>query len=377
MYCFNCGQQIPDGSRFCSTCGTPQVHTSADGTTSAETVNIDGTHSFIPAMCPNCNAHMNVNSVAKIARCEACGTECLVQDAIKTLNVRGNVQVSNATINITGTNANSLLKRVEIMLSDGDFSGAMQKCDAALDSDPTNGEIYFYMLMADLKCKNREELKNYRDPFDENQYYVKAMQFGDDTLKKELRGYTEGAESLNDVKKQFLIVGDKFFLGTYKGKRLWWKVISLQQEENCEIAIAITADKICDRPFNDVLKGDTPWCDSELREWLNNDFYNECFTEEEKRKILVCDLENENNPEFNTPGGEVTADKVFLLSIDEAYDLFRNDKERSCGSMWWLRTVGSIPSFACVVDRKGELYVDGESQCQDYGVRPAICYRIK
>ena len=110
-------------------CGTPQGAVSPTGTTRTETVNLDGMHSFVPAMCPNCNAHMNVDSSSKIARCATCGTECLVQDAIKTLTIKGNVQVGNATINISGTNTDSLLQRVEMMLADGDFDGAMSKCD--------------------------------------------------------------------------------------------------------------------------------------------------------------------------------------------------------------------------------------------------------
>ena len=69
----------------------------------AETINLDGMHTFVPAMCPNCNAHMKVDTSYKIARCNTCGTECLVQDAIKTLTIKGNVQVGNATINVSGT----------------------------------------------------------------------------------------------------------------------------------------------------------------------------------------------------------------------------------------------------------------------------------
>lgn len=114
MFCMKCGQQLPDGAAFCMKCGTPQGAVSPTGTTNAETINLDGMHSFVPAMCPNCNSHMKVVPGYKVARCPSCGTECLVQDAIKTLNVRGNVQVGNATINVSGTNNENLLRRVKL-----------------------------------------------------------------------------------------------------------------------------------------------------------------------------------------------------------------------------------------------------------------------
>ena len=156
MFCMNCGQQLPDGAKFCLNCGTPQGAVSPTGTTQSETINLDGMHTFVPAMCPNCNAHMKVDTTSNVARCDTCGTECLVQDAIKTLTVRGNIQVGNATINVSGTNTDGLLQRVEIMLGDGDFDGAMSKCDTILDSDPTNGRVYFFMLMSDLGCRRKE-----------------------------------------------------------------------------------------------------------------------------------------------------------------------------------------------------------------------------
>ena len=191
----NCGQQLPDGAKFCMKCGTPQgavspqANISSTVTTTSETINLDGRHSFVPAICPNCNAHMEVDLSSKIARCKTCGTECLVQDAIKTLNVRENVQVGNATITVNGTNIENLLQRVEIMLSDGDFKGAIEKCDTILDSDPKNGQSYLFMLMADLGCKKRSDLSLQRYLFDNNRYYYKAVQYGNNELKTKLIGY--------------------------------------------------------------------------------------------------------------------------------------------------------------------------------------------
>ena len=180
MFCMNCGQELPDGAKFCMKCGTPQGAVSPTETPQAETINLDGAHTFVPAMCPNCNAHMKVDSSLKIAHCDSCGTECLVQDAIKALSVNGNVSVGKASISVEGadtvninaggTNIDALLKRIEIMLADGDFSGAMSKCDTILDSDPTNGKVYLFMLLTDLKCRTRMELSQ-QPSFENNPYW--------------------------------------------------------------------------------------------------------------------------------------------------------------------------------------------------------------
>lgn len=86
MFCMNCGQQLPDGAKFCLECGTPQGAI-------APTNSVNAGPKFVPAMCPNCNARLNVDPSYQIARCGSCGTECLVQDAINKLSISGSVNL--------------------------------------------------------------------------------------------------------------------------------------------------------------------------------------------------------------------------------------------------------------------------------------------
>lgn len=58
-----------------------------------------------------------------------------------------------------------------------------------------------------------------------------------------------------------------------------------------------------------------PWADCDLRAWLNGEFYNTAFTEEEK--AAICDF---TAPELGT------TDKVFLLSLDESKLIFGLDR---------------------------------------------------
>ena len=365
MFCMNCGQQLPDGAKFCLNCGTPQGAVSPTGTTQSETINLDGMHTFVPAMCPNCNAHMKVDTTSNVARCDTCGTECLVQDAIKALTIKGNVQVENATINVTGTNTDSLLQRVEILLADGDFSGAMSKCDIILDSDPTNGKVYFYMLMSDLQCKKRDELTAQIGLLDGNQYYLKAMQYGDPELKNELQGYINIIhDRLKNAK-----VGDEIYFGISNGQKLWWRIIKLQDGK----ALVLSKCIVCKMPYNQF-RNCVTWEKCTLRNWLNSDFIEGTFTQAERAIIQTSELTNGSNPEYKTPGGVTTTDKVFLLSI---YEAWKYDQERAIGSCWWLRSPGNNQDNAVYVFENGQINSYG-TNITDYevGVRPAMWIQL-
>ena len=86
------------------------------------------------------------------------------------------------------------------------------------------------------------------------------------------------------------------------------------------------------------------WEKCTLRAYLNGEFYNK-FNDLEKRLILDTTVFNNENPEFGTGGGNNTADKIFLLSIDEANRYFCRDSERIATYQdsvrwWWLRSPG-------------------------------------
>ena len=65
-FCINCGQQLPDGAKFCSECGTP-VMKSAQSINPLRKQEYDGEI----RKCPNCGEILN----AFEAKCPACGYE--------------------------------------------------------------------------------------------------------------------------------------------------------------------------------------------------------------------------------------------------------------------------------------------------------------
>ncbi|MBO4913572.1 MAG: hypothetical protein J5449_00040, partial [Oscillospiraceae bacterium] len=151
------------------------------------------------------------------------------------------------------------------------------------------------------------------------------------------------------------------------------------------------------------------WADCTLRAWLNgypgnpyNDsFIGSAFSEKELTAVADSAVENANNPSYNTPGGDDTTDKVFLLSIAEAkntdygftdnYDTtdtrvstnmqYVANGGHTGGGMngvggadyWWLRSPGGNGLGAAIVNGGGTLNHSGIN-VDDYlvAVRPAL-----
>ncbi|GHU64975.1 hypothetical protein AGMMS49983_11890 [Clostridia bacterium] len=131
-------------------------------------------------------------------------------------------------------------------------------------------------------------------------------------------------------------VGDVITIeGTkYYDKTLQWRILDIKEGR----ALLITEEIIDLRPYNEVTDRQaallldenyfwndddfaTTWAECSLRTWLNDDFL-EDFDTEVVRQILDTAVKNDDNPEYGTPGGADTMDKVFLLSIDEVNKYF-------------------------------------------------------
>ena len=94
-------------------------------------------------------------------------------------------------------NVQPLLKRAFMFLEDGDFKSADEYCEKVLDIDPENGQAYLGKLMAELKVKVQEKLKDCAEPFDESNNYKKAIRYGDKELAETLKGYVESIKNRN------------------------------------------------------------------------------------------------------------------------------------------------------------------------------------
>ena len=146
----------------------------------------------------------------------------------------------------------------------------------------------------------------------------------------------------------------------------------------------------------------TTWENSTAREFLNTYFYDECFSEEEKARILLTKVEPHINIEHPDVGqGVATEDYVFLLSAEEANRYFEDDDARiaaptpfaqlghvrefgkywagaytdpSTGACCWrLRTAGWDNYHVCAVLEDGFIALHGDIlHSPHYAVRPCV-----
>ena len=198
-------------------------------------------------------------------------------------------------------------------------------------------------------------------------------------------------------------VGDIIVFGAYEqdndtsnGKEdIEWLVLA--KEDN---KILVISDKALDcKPYNQS-RDYVTWETCSLRKWLNNDFINSAFSDDEKAMIPTVTVSADKNPEYDTDPGNATQDQVFILSIVEARKYFASSEARMCvptayaifnglytssryskdgegTCLWWLRSPGYNQISAARVNNDGS--VDEYSydvDCDDYAVRPAMWISI-
>lgn len=139
-------------------------------------------------------------------------------------------------------------------------------------------------------------------------------------------------------------LNEKLFLRFGKNHD-FWRVLEINENDNTLLIISAkcTTKKSFDKPYSICT-----WENSQIRKWLNNEFYDSYFSNEEK--MLICEtelIEKDDIKERNT------VDKVFLLDSDEARCLFTDDNDRDCSISWWLRPSrrvfleGNLPIVCC------------------------------
>ena len=130
---------------------------------------------------------------------------------------------------------------------------------------------------------------------------------------------------------------DNIVIGTWRDEPIEWRVLDRQNGK----VLILSNDILTTRQYDGLediygerLAGNNidwtnvqvTWADSEIREWLNNEFISMVFSENEINRILTSNISNQNNLLFGTNGGVDTEDKVFLLSLDEVNKYFADGK---------------------------------------------------
>ncbi|MGE5633558.1 MAG: DUF6273 domain-containing protein [Caulobacteraceae bacterium] len=187
-------------------------------------------------------------------------------------------------------------------------------------------------------------------------------------------------------------------LGEYNGESLLWQVIQRDKYGYTLICSSTIGTHAFSIPVKGYKYGSNLWSVSDIRTWLNNEFYNTFLPEE---KELILEYENKyllswgnislkkggNNefywnhlPELADRGYDnayysICIDRVFLPDIKDISRAYRMGADIRRDRTYWLETpYYNEDSMVRVVFRDGYIYMK-DALLEDIGVVPAI--RIK
>ena len=193
-------------------------------------------------------------------------------------------------------------------------------------------------------------------------------------------------------------------LNSTSAKPIEWVVLDKQDDKMLIMSRFCLVNKFYSEKGNDP-----SWENSTIRSWLNSEFYENAFSNEEQRKILQIDLDNGDYPS--------TRDRIFLLSEQEIKQYFTNREwllaestpyadgsednynlriARGISVDWWLRVVTKREDYSAKDARQiygGYLPSPCHSECNDvmrshgetrlyfsdsfeFGVRPTMWIKV-
>ncbi len=204
--------------------------------------------------------------------------------------------------------------------------------------------------------------------------YVGEQSFGEESSVAPPTFEGEVKENMSDAD-----VGDVVLFGKYEqngnssdgSESIEWIVLEKQDDKLLLISL-YCLDAV---PYNNE-RTDVEWNASSLRKWMAEEFASSAFSEDEQASVI------------ETTNGD-SADKLFILSADEAQQYFENDVKRISASteyaeangitkngdccMWWLRDNGTLENSASYVYFDGTVRENGYAVDYDkVGVRPAM-----
>lgn len=170
--------------------------------------------------------------------------------------------------------------------------------------------------------------------------------------------------------------------GNYQGEKITWYVL----EEKDGISFLFSVGILDSRPFNET---PATWDESSIRSFLNGEFMNSAFTEEERENILLTSLDNGDDLGYKSKVGKNTEDKVFLLSANESKEYLTQEMKVSSPTgyalkegayansqgyaAWWLRSPGMNDASPAYYSSQGEIGTRSHLGSETIiGTRPAI-----
>ena len=189
--------------------------------------------------------------------------------------------------------------------------------------------------------------------------------------------------------------GDVIEFGRYEQDNLMfngpepirWNVVAEDQD-----MLLLWSESILDHQLYNEKEQDVTWAECTLRTWLNEDFFQAAFTENERLLVPAVKAVNHMNNASGAKGGRDTEDHVCLISYNEIlvftyYNSFAQSyafttkyaaaqgvkvHETYGTGSWWLRTPGVSQSCAAYCDMTGSPMHSCTVSNAGLGVRPMI-----
>lgn len=137
-------------------------------------------------------------------------------------------------------------------------------------------------------------------------------------------------------------------LGTWDGTPIQWIVL----KESKLGSVVISKDCLFQRQFDSQNRD---WPDSDIRAYLNREFFQQAFRAEEQKRIINTIIDGKKTD-------------IFLLSIEEAEN-WMTKNERCCSGIWFLRSRYSSSCARAVYGGGDVTYSEMRNSCH---IRPAF-----
>ena len=242
----------------------------------------------------------------------------------------------------------SLYDRCYVLTADSAFNISVEHADEADKAMILEDFTLMNNFNGSNFHSNSDEVKKLRSELYEYEKNVTESNLKIRALEQKISSFETQFKALIDNENKYRI-GAEIEFGNYNGESLRWTII----RKSLDSIYILCNEIICEREFDDRSSYNR-WDACGLRKWLNEDFYNSAFSEDEKNKIE-----------------SVNKDNVVLLTYDEA-QILTSPEFRKKDKCWWLRSAcfpGSRDFVWCV-------YIDGSIQhyypSYTCGVRPAL-----
>ena len=180
----------------------------------------------------------------------------------------------------------------------------------------------------------------------------------------------EGTFEMKDINP-----ADRVILGTYDGDPITWIVIE-SNKDGLELLSKYGLEKM----QMDMDPEETVFAETDLHDWLNEDFYKEAFSKDDK-KVIVANDEDDNVSligKISMRDG-FSRDCIFELVIGSGYSRAYCDNnkvtEREALDVFWCNYVAESNSMLATFQVSGILQ-NGKKANEEFSVRPFITIKF-